>query len=228
MNNHPKKLSLEQRALKKNVKTAKGRKISSTRWLARHINDPFVALSKKEQYRSRAAYKIIAIDDKFKIFAKRRCIVDLGAAPGGWSQVSRQRAHADSLVVAIDLKEVAPIEGVTFLQGDFLATETTTKLTQLVQTTPPDLIISDMAANASGDKALDHLRIINLVQAALTFALAHLNTGGHFVAKLLQGGQEKELAAHLRQHFAEVRFFKPEASYADSSEIYIVAKRFNS
>jgi 23S rRNA (uridine2552-2'-O)-methyltransferase len=219
-----KKIASSARRLKQNVKTAKGRKIASTRWLSRHINDPFVIQSKQDQYRSRAAYKLLAIDDKFNLLKRYRCVIDLGAAPGGWSQVVRRRAP-DAVVVAIDLQEIEPLNGVICMQADFLSENTVLQLKQTLRGSAPDLILSDMASKSCGDKGLDHLRIMNLVQEAWRFAARNLAVGGSFVAKILQGGNEKELMLEMRQYFKEVKFFKPEASYSDSSEIYLIAKQ---
>jgi 23S rRNA (uridine2552-2'-O)-methyltransferase len=219
-----KKIASGARRLKQNVKTAKGRKIASTRWLSRHINDPFVIQSKQDHYRSRAAYKLLAIDDKFNLLKRCRCVIDLGAAPGGWSQVVRRRAP-NATIIAIDLQEIEPIDGIVCMQADFLSEDTILQLQETFKGNTPDLILSDMASKSCGDKGLDHLRIMNLVQEAWKFAARNLAVGGSFVAKILQGGNEKDLMLELRKYFNEVKFFKPEASYSDSSEIYLIARQ---
>jgi 23S rRNA (uridine2552-2'-O)-methyltransferase len=219
-------VSVEQiRNLKIAVKTAKGRKVSSTRWLQRQLNDPYVQLAKKEGYRSRAAYKILEIHEKFKIFTKGQIVVDLGAAPGGWSQVAVQKVFAEKSwggkVLAVDLLEMAPILGVTPLHKDFLSI-TQEELLEWLQSKKIDIVLSDMAASASGHTQTDHLLIIQLCEDAFSFAQDHLKEGGSFVAKILRGGAEKELLIILKKHFKHVKHFKPKSSRSDSAEMYVV------
>jgi 23S rRNA (uridine2552-2'-O)-methyltransferase len=210
------------RSLHERVKTAKGRKISSTRWLERQLNDPFVQAAKSAGYRSRAAFKLAQIDDRFRILPKRGTVVDLGAAPGGWTQVAVERG---AKVIALDIAPIEPIPGAEILEGDFLEEETL-QATLAAAEGGVGAVLSDMAAPATGHKATDHLRIVALCEAALDFALEVLEPGGHFVCKVLQGGTEGELLALLKKHFKEVRHVKPEASRQDSAEMYVVAKGF--
>lgn len=212
------------RNTKQKLKTAKGRKISSTQWLERHLNDPYVNKAKQGGYRSRAAFKISEIDDKFHIFQNAEVIIDLGAAPGGWLQVAKQKAPK-AQIIGIDLKEMDAMEGVELLVGDF----TDEKIAQELQNLIPqkaDLIMSDMAANACGERQIDHLRIVALVEIAANFALLNLRPRGNFIAKMLKGGEEGNLLLFLRKHFKQVKYFKPGASYDSSSETYIVALNF--
>lgn len=222
--------SAGERQLRTRVKTAKGRTVSSTKWLERQLNDPYVARAKKEGYRSRAAYKILEIDDKFKFLTKGKIVVDLGAAPGGWTQVAVQRVKAGTpgggKVIGIDLQEIEPITHSTLLKGDFLEDEALEQLEQLLAGKKVNVVLSDMAAPACGHPPTDHIRIMALCEAALGFALQHLAPSGVFVAKVLQGGAEKEMLSQMKQHFAIVKHFKPPASRADSAEMYIVATGF--
>jgi 23S rRNA (uridine2552-2'-O)-methyltransferase len=213
------------RNVKQKLKTAKGRKISSTKWLQRHLNDPYVNMAKQKGYRSRAAYKLIEIDEKFHVFKNAHIIIDLGAAPGGWTQVAKEKSKKDAFIVAIDLKEIEPIEGITFIHGD-LTLDENEKLLQSLIPNKADLIMSDMAANSCGEKQIDHLRIAVLVEIALSFATNNLKYGGNFVAKMLKGGEEKNILDEIRKHFKTVKYFKPDASYDDSGEIYVVALGF--
>ncbi len=206
------------------VKTARGRTASSTRWLERQLNDPYVKQAKAEGYRSRAAYKLIELDDRFHLLKGARRVVDLGIAPGGWSQVVRQRAPG-AAVAGIDLLSTEPIEGVAILQLDFMADEAPAALTEALGG-PPDLVLSDMAANAVGHKQTDHLRTMGLVEAAAQFAVETLAEGGAFVAKVLAGGTDAELLALLKRHFRTVKHAKPPASRKGSSEWYVVAQGF--
>ena len=208
----------------KRVRTAKRRTASSTRWLERQLNDPYVRQAKADGYRSRAAYKLIELDEKFTLLKGARRIVDLGIAPGGWSQVVRKQVPKAS-VVGIDLLETDPIEGVTILQMDFMADEAPTRLAEALDG-PPDLVLSDMAANTVGHKQTDHLRTMGLVEAAAYFAIETLEEGGAFVAKVLAGGADNDLLALLKKHFRKVKHAKPPASRKGSSEWYVIAQEF--
>ena len=206
------------------VKTARGRTASSTRWLERQLNDPYVKQAKAEGFRSRAAYKLIELDERFGMLKGAQRVVDLGIAPGGWSQVVRKRA-AKAAVVGIDLLPTEPIEGVAVLQLDFMAEEAPRLLTEALDGAP-DLVLSDMAANTVGHKQTDHLRTMGLVEAAAQFAVETLGEGGTFVAKVLAGGTDNELLALLKRHFRTVKHAKPPASRKGSSEWYVVAQGF--
>lgn len=206
------------------VRTARGRTASSTRWLERQLNDPYVKQAKAEGYRSRAAYKLIELDDRFGLLKGTKRVVDLGIAPGGWSQVVRKRAPAAG-VVGIDLLETEPLEGVTILQMDFMADEAPHALEAALDGAP-DLVLSDMAANTVGHKQTDHLRTMGLVEAAAHFAVEVLSEGGAFVAKVLAGGTDADLLALLKKHFRTVKHAKPPASRKGSSEWYVVAQGF--
>ncbi|MCK9541681.1 MAG: RlmE family RNA methyltransferase [Novosphingobium sp.] len=206
------------------LRTARRRTASSARWLNRQINDPYVKQAKADGFRSRAAYKLAELDERFGLLKGVRNAVDLGIAPGGWSQVMRQRLpHAN--IVGIDLLPVDPIEGVTILQMDFMADEAPAAL-QAALDGPPDLVLSDMAANTVGHKQTDHLRTMGLVETAADFAIAHLAPGGTFVAKVLAGGTDAQLLALLKRHFRTVKHAKPPASRKDSSEWYVIAQGF--
>jgi 23S rRNA (uridine2552-2'-O)-methyltransferase len=206
------------------VKTARGRTASSTRWLERQLNDPYVRQAKAEGYRSRAAYKLVELDDRFGLLKGARRVVDLGVAPGGWSQVVRKRAPKAALV-GIDLLETEPLEGVTLLQMDFMDQAAPERLEAALDG-PPDLVLSDMAANTVGHKQTDHLRTMGLVEAAAQFAVDTLAEGGAFVAKVLAGGTDAELLALLKRHFRTVKHAKPPASRKDSSEWYVIGQGF--
>ena len=206
------------------VKTARGRTASSTRWLERQLNDPYVKQAKAEGYRSRAAYKLIELDERFALLKGVHRVVDLGIAPGGWSQVVRKRAPK-AVVVGIDLLPSEPIDGVTILQMDFMAEDAPAALAEALGG-PPDLVLSDMAANTVGHKQTDHLRTMGLVEAAAWFAVENLAPSGVFVAKVLAGGTDTELLALLKQHFRTVKHAKPPASRKGSSEWYVVAQGF--
>ena len=208
----------------KRVKTAKGRTASQVRWLERQLNDPYVRQAKAEGYRSRAAYKLIELDEKFGLLKGAARVVDLGIAPGGWTQVVRAK-KPKAEVVGIDLLPVEPIEGVTIFQMDFMADEAPALLAEALGG-PPDLVLSDMAANTVGHKQTDHLRTMGLVEAAAWFAVENLAPGGAFVAKVLAGGTDTDLLALLKQHFASVKHAKPPASRKGSSEWYVVAQKF--
>jgi 23S rRNA (uridine2552-2'-O)-methyltransferase len=216
------------RALKTRVKTARKRSLASTLWLQRQLNDPYVAQARREGFRSRAAYKLIEIDGKYKLLKPGQKIVDLGAAPGGWSQVAATRTMAREgrgRVIAIDLLEIEPIEGVEFRQMDFHDPAAPRQLREWLGGLA-DGALSDMAANATGHRKTDQLRIVGLVELAADFASEVLAPGGFFLAKVLQGGAEGELLARLKREFATVRHVKPKASRADSAELYLLATGF--
>lgn len=206
------------------VKTARGRKPSSTRWIERQLNDPYVQKAKTDGYRSRAAYKLIELDERFGLLNGARRVVDLGIAPGGWAQVVRAKV-AKAEVVGIDLLPVEAIEGVTILQMDFMDDEAPRALEDALGG-PPDLVLSDMAANTVGHKQTDHLRTMALVEAGAWFAVETLEKGGAFVAKVLAGGTDADLLGLLKQHFRTVKHAKPPASRKGSSEWYVVAQGF--
>ncbi|MEY4720642.1 MAG: hypothetical protein RIQ46_367 [Pseudomonadota bacterium] len=206
------------------LRTAKKRTASSARWLSRQIADPYVKKARAEGYRSRAAYKLIELDERFALLKGASRVIDLGIAPGGWSQVVRQLCPK-AAVVGIDLLETDPIEGVTIFQMDFMADEVPGLLTEALGGAP-DLILSDMAANTVGHKQTDHLRTMGLVETAAHFAIETLAPGGAFVAKVLAGGTDAELLALLKRHFASVKHAKPPASRKDSSEWYVIAQGF--
>ena len=206
------------------LKTGKGRTASSARWLRRQINDPYVKQAKAEGFRSRSAYKLAELDDKFGLLKPARRVIDLGIAPGGWSQVVRQRTPA-ARVVGIDLLPTDAIEGVTILEMDFMADEAPAALEGALDG-PPDLVLSDMAANTVGHKQTDHLRTMGLVEAAVDFAITALAPGGAFVAKVFAGGTDPELLALLKRNFRVVKHAKPPASRKGSSEWYVIAQGF--
>ena len=216
------------RALKVRVKMTPKRTVASARWLERQLNDPYVAQARREGYRSRAAYKLLEIDDKYKMLKRGERIVDLGAAPGGWSQVAAERVGAHGgrgRVIAIDLLALDPIDGVEFRQMDFHDRKAPDQLREWLGGLA-DGVLSDMAANATGHRKTDQLRIIGLVELAADFASEVLAPGGFFLAKVLQGGAEGELLARLKHEFATVRHVKPKASRADSAELYLLATGF--
>lgn len=206
------------------LRTARKRTTSSARWLTRQLNDPYVKQAKAEGWRSRAAFKLIELDEKFDLLKGARRVVDLGIAPGGWSQVVRKRSPRAG-VVGIDLLPTDPIEGVTIFQMDFMADEAPAALTEALDG-PPDLVISDMAANTVGHKQTDHLRTMGLVETAAHFAIENLAPGGAFVAKVLAGGTDADLLTLLKKHFTTVKHAKPPASRKDSSEWYVIAQGF--
>ena len=209
------------------VKSGKGRKLSSKLWLERQLNDPYVARAKREGLRSRAAFKLSEIDDKARFLKKDARVIDLGAAPGGWSQVAAQRVGApkQGRVVAIDVLPMDPLPGVEFTRLDFLDSSAPAKLKELLGGAA-DVVLSDMAANATGHRKTDHIKIVALVEAASEFAREVLAPGGTFLAKVLQGGAEVELLAALKRDFANVRHVKPAASRPDSAELYLLATGF--
>jgi len=210
------------RGLSVRVETAKRRSNSSTRWLQRQLNDPYVREAQQQGYRSRAAFKLMQIDDKLGLLKPGARVVDLGAAPGGWSQVAVERCGPEGRVVGIDLAEIEPLAGAVFLAGDFLDETAPERLRQALDG-PADVVLSDMAAPSTGHAGTDHLRVMALAEAALAFAEEVLAPGGTFLAKVLQGGTERDLLDRLKQRFAKVRHVKPPASRKDSAELYVVA-----
>jgi 23S rRNA (uridine2552-2'-O)-methyltransferase len=210
------------------VRTGGKRKLSSKLWLERQLNDPYVAQAKRDGYRSRAAYKLLEIDDKYHVLKPGMTVVDLGAAPGGWSQIAARRVGADNgkgKVVAIDLLEMPEIPGVTFAQLDFHADDAPERLTAMIGGRA-DVVMSDMAANTTGHRKTDQLRIVGLVEIATAFAADVLNPGGAFLAKVFQSGADTELLAQLKRDYATVRHVKPAASRQDSAERYVLATGF--
>lgn len=217
------------RNLKKRVKTARGRTVSSTRWLERQLNDPYVAKAKLEGRRSRAAYKLIELNEKHKLVIPDMRIVDLGCAPGGWCQMAAEIVGADPddpRIVGIDYLDMDPIPGVIFLKKDFNDEDAPQALIDALGGHKADLVLSDMAAPTTGHRATDHLRIIALVELAADFAIEVLAPGGAFVAKVFQGGTEHELLAMLKKHFRSTFHAKPPSSRQDSAETYLVATGF--
>jgi 23S rRNA (uridine2552-2'-O)-methyltransferase len=215
----------ENRRLKVRVKTGKGRSLSSKLWLERQLNDPYVARARRDGLRSRAAFKLAEIDDKHHLLRPGARVVDLGAAPGGWSQVAAKRIGERGRVVAIDVLDMEPIAGVEFARIDFLDPDAPARLKAMLGG-PADLVLSDMAANATGHRRTDHLKIMALVEAAAQFASEVLKPGGSFVCKVIQGGTEGTLLAALKRDFAAVKHVKPAASRSDSAELYVLATGF--
>ncbi|OHB41220.1 MAG: rRNA methyltransferase, partial [Phenylobacterium sp. RIFCSPHIGHO2_01_FULL_70_10] len=213
----------EARGKPARLKTAKQRTASSQAWLERQINDPFAARARAHGYRSRAAYKLTEIDDRFRLLKPGAKVIDLGVAPGGWTQVAIERGVKD--IAAVDLLPVDPLPPAHILQMDFTDPACGPRLIELLGG-PPDLVLSDMAPNTVGHKQTDHLRIIGLIEIAVEFARSVLKPGGAFVAKAFQGGEVGDLLADLKKDFAQVRNVKPKASRQDSSETYIVATGF--
>ncbi len=222
-----------QRQLKVRVKTAHKRSDSSNRWLERHLNDPYVAAARASGYRSRAAFKLIEIDDKYRILKPGQTVLDLGAAPGGWSQIAAERTRADmptaskrGQVVAIDYLEFGALAGVEILQMDFMDEGAPGKLRALLRDRHADVVLSDMAAPTTGHTRTDHIRIMGLAEAAIAFSCEVLTPGGAFLSKVFQGGTEGELLALLKKDFTTVRHIKPPASRAESAELYVLATGF--
>jgi 23S rRNA (uridine2552-2'-O)-methyltransferase len=207
------------------VKNRRGLTVSSRRWLERQINDPYVHAAKSKGYRSRAAFKLLELDDKFRFLKKGARILDLGAAPGGWSQIAAQRVGAAGRVVGIDILEMEPLDGVVLFQGDLLAPGTPALLKDALGG-PADVVLTDMAAPTTGHRATDHLRTSALLEAALDMADETLKQGGMFVGKVFQGGATGELLQRLRKSYASVKHVKPPASRAESVELYLVAAGF--
>ena len=217
------------RRLAVRLRTAKGRKLASTRWLTRQLNDPYVEEAKRRGYRSRAAFKLSEIDDKYHLLTPGMSVVDLGAAPGGWSQVAAQRIKVmtgKGTVIAVDVVEMEPISGVTALKLDLTDPDAAERIDDALNGKKADLVMSDMHAPATGHKQTDHLRIMGLVEAALDVAEDVLAPGGTFLAKVLQGSAGKELVARLNSSFAKVRHVKPKASRTESAEMYVLATGF--
>lgn len=213
------------RNMKQRVKSANKRSLSSKIWLERQLNDPYVARAKREGYRSRAAFKLLEIDEKYNLLKPGQRVVDLGAAPGGWAQIAARKVGAKGRVVGIDLLPIDPMPGVDFIELDFLDESAPGQLMELLGG-PADVVMSDMAANTTGHKKTDHLRIMGLAEAAIYFAREVLAPGGSFIAKVFQGGTEGQLLADLKRDFAVVRHVKPAASRAGSAELYVMATGF--
>lgn len=225
--------------LTKSAKEVRGRKMltvrlkdgryhtsSSNRWLERQLNDPYVAEAKNRGYRSRAAFKLIQLDEKYKFLSKNKIIVDLGCAPGGWSQIAASKLKNTGKLVGLDILPTEPLDGATFVCQDFTTEDATEKLLALLDGQKADIIMSDMAANTTGHQQTDHLRTIGLVEAAYEFAKTVLAPGGIFIAKVFQGGAEGELLTDMKQNFAKVSHYKPDASREKSPETYVVAENF--
>ena len=217
------KAAIPSRGLSVSLKTAMGRTTASQKWLSRQLNDPYVRAAKEQGWRSRAAFKLLELDDRYHLIAKGARIVDLGAAPGGWAQVAVKRGAAR--VVGVDLLPMDPVQGATILVGDFMDDTMPGQLAELLGG-KADLVLSDMAPNTTGHNATDHLRIMGLADLALHFAVEMLEPGGAFVAKVFQGGSEKSMLEQMKRHFTTVRHAKPPASRKDSSELYVVATGF--
>ena len=212
-----------KRGLVVHVRKANKRSVQSRAWLERQLNDPYVAAAQAQGWRSRAAFKLIEMDDRFGLIKQGMRVLDLGAAPGGWAQVAVKRGAAK--VVGLDLLPINPVQGVTFLEGDFNDPDMPDRLMALMGG-GVDLVLSDMAPNTTGHAATDHLRIIALAEMALEFALRVLTPGGSFVAKVFQGGTEGEMLGPMKRHFAAVKHVKPPASRKDSSELYVLGTGF--
>jgi 23S rRNA (uridine2552-2'-O)-methyltransferase len=211
------------RTLTVTLRRSHGKTTAQQRWLERQLNDPYVAAARAQGLRSRAAFKLMELDDRFKLLGRQARVIDLGAAPGGWAQVCVQRGAAR--VVGVDLLPIDPIMGATLIQGDFTDDAMPARLAALMGG-PADLVLSDMAPNTTGHSATDHIRIMGLAELALAFALETLAPGGSFVAKVFQGGSEKQMLAPMKQQFATVKHAKPPASRKESSELYVVAQGF--
>ncbi len=227
------KLAGSPRSLKVNVKSARGRKVSSTRWLHRQLNDPYVTQAKLQGYRSRSAFKLIELDDKFKFLRAGAKVIDLGCAPGGWSQIAAIRTNSANkkerkpkgIVLGLDLRFVEPISGVDLMVLDFLHNDSATVIKKFF-CDKVDVVMSDMASPSCGHKKTDHLRIVALCESAARFSYEILNNGGTFVAKVLAGGAESNLQTDLKKYFNRVYHFKPMSSRSDSSEKFVVAIGF--
>jgi len=207
------------------VKTAKKRKISSTLWLQRQLNDPYVISAKREGYRARSAYKLLEIDAKYPLLKPGKTLLDLGAVPGSWSQIAAEKIGKKGKVIAVDIQDMASIPGVDFIHGDFAAPEIQEKIRALLPA-KADIIISDMAPSATGHNLTDHLRIMGLADEVLEFTKENMNRGGALLIKLLRGGGENKYFNELREYFKEVKYIKPASSRGDSREIFIVARGF--
>ena len=213
------------RGAKVRVKTARGRKTSSTRWLQRQLNDPYVAEAKRLGYRSRAAFKLAELDDRFGILKNANRIVDLGCAPGGWSQIVAERRGKKATLVGIDLQEIDPVQGMIFIEGDFLAPGMDERLKDALGG-PADVVLSDMANSATGHRQTDQIRTLALCEAAFDFAKDVLKPKGHFVSKILEGGAQGDLLKALNRSFEKVHHAKPPSSRAESKEWFLVAMGF--
>lgn len=225
MTKSTKKDSGRGRGLRVTLKTARGRKLSSQHWLARQLNDPYVRAAKAKGYRSRAAYKLAELDDKFHFLKKGARVLDLGAAPGGWVQVALERIGPEGRIVGADMLEMEPIHGAELMVADLLAPETPARLKRALGG-PADAVLSDMAASTTGHRATDHLRTMALLEAALDVAEDVLVPGGAFVGKVFQGGAAGALLARIKQRFVTVKHVKPPASRSESVELYLVALGF--
>ncbi|MDR1475990.1 MAG: RlmE family RNA methyltransferase [Holosporales bacterium] len=209
--------------MKKQKQFNKSLKPSSKNWIKRHINDPYVALAKQNAYRTRSAFKLIEIQEKFKIIKDKDIVLDLGAAPGGWSQIASKITQN---VIAVDILEVAPIPNVQFIQGDFLNQSTLNLIKDAIGESEINVILSDMCPNTCGIKKIDHLRIINIFEEVTYFAKNHLKTGGSLVVKVFQGGAEKNTLTDIKMHFRKISHFKPKSSRKQSPELYLIATGF--
>jgi 23S rRNA (uridine2552-2'-O)-methyltransferase len=216
---------MTHRNISTKVKTAKGRKLSSSLWLKRQLNDQYVARAQKEGYRSRAAYKLLEIDSKFHIFSKNTTILDLGAAPGSWSQIAIK--NPASKVVALDLLPMLPIKNVEFIQDDFTNEGVIEKIKTIIGDRKIDILLSDMSPNISGHKNTDHLRIVDLCELVFEFAKENLAEHGVMVVKIFQGGTENKLLKEIKKYFKKTHHFKPESSRKESAEMYLVAMDFH-
>lgn len=214
-----------KRHTKTYVKTSKGRKPSSTRWLQRQLNDPYVHEAKSQGYRSRAAFKLIELDERFKFLKRGANVVDLGAAPGGWSQVALKKIGDKGTIIALDLQDMDAIQGVTFIKGDFEDDDVLAELESYIEG-PIDIVLSDMAPFTIGHRQTDHIRIAALAELALDFAKKVLKKDGTLVMKMFQGGSSQKILLELKKHFRSVRHAKPPASRQDSSEMFVIAMGF--
>jgi 23S rRNA (uridine2552-2'-O)-methyltransferase len=225
----PGRVPAASRRQKERIKSGRERSVSSRAWLERQLNDPYVAEARRRGYRARSAFKLIEIDDKYGFLRPGYRVVDLGAAPGGWSQVAADRtkaAEGRGRVIAIDMHGMEPIAGVTTIKHDFLADDAPQVLLDALAGEKADAVLSDMAAHATGHRHTDHLKIMALAEAALEFAMLVLKPGGAFLAKVLRGGTEREILLRLKQDFAQVRHVKPRASRDDSAELFVLALGF--
>ena len=225
----PGRVPAASRRQKERIKSGRERSVSSRAWLERQLNDPYVAEARRRGYRARSAFKLIEIDDKYGFLRPGYRVVDLGAAPGGWSQVAADRtkaAEGRGRVIAVDMHGVEPIAGVTTIKHDFLADDAPQVLLDALAGEKADAVLSDMAAHATGHRHTDHLKIMALAEAALEFAMLVLKPGGAFLAKVLRGGTEREILLRLKQDFAQVRHVKPRASRDDSAELFVLALGF--
>ena len=205
------------------LKPDKNRKVSSTKWLQRRLSDPFVHQAKFDGYRSRAAFKLLQIEEKYHFIRQcRSCIVDLGSAPGSWLQILHNTTKPSVSLVGVDLQEISPLPRAQILVGDFTESDTMVRLEKMIDGKEVDLVLSDMAPSSCGDRETDHLRVVNLIDDALIFAERILRQKGNFLAKIWHGGAEQELRCKMRTIFTKVELFKPEASYSDSSEIFLI------